>query len=359
MRLTDLKPAARATLALVALFTGLSGCVLVAPPGVPPPVIEPELPPDPQPLPRPALDPPEPVAQPKPRTPPTPATPPEPETQPVKLDAPIRVAVLLSGRTKAYESVANAVATQLSTVDIYDLTDKSITPREIFEAIRSVNTDVVVAVGLHATSFAQTFEDTPVVFAQVFNLAQVDLSTPNLKGVSVLPPLDLQLAAWLEINPNLSSIGAIVGEGHERLIAEAATATDAHGVRFHHHVAQSDRETLYQFTRLVPDIDGFWLFPDNRVLSTSVLRQMLAYAARHRVQVAVFNDALLPLGATISVTTVEADIAETVISVAQKLVEGMGNDLPELSPLNEIRVRTADGAVELVAGDVLGAESEP
>jgi ABC-type uncharacterized transport system substrate-binding protein len=168
----------------------------------------------------------------------------------------------------------------------------------------------------------------------------------------VLPPLDLQLDAWLELNPNLSSVGAIVGPGHEHLVEEATAAAAAGGVRFQHHVAESDRETLYLFTRLVPDIDGFWLFPDNRVLSADILRQMLDYAKRHRVQVAVFNDTLLPLGATISVTAVDDDIAATVIDVAQKLLEGYGENIPDLSPLSEVRVATPSGAIEQVASDV-------
>ena len=335
---------------------GLHGCALVPTDPAQVPVIAPELPPRPQPIPGPPIEPiDEPVVeQPAPVAEPTPIVdaPPAPV-----VEGPLRVAVLLSGRTGAYESVANAVAAELTTVDIYDLTDKSITPREIFDTIRTADTDVVVAVGLRATSFAQTFEDLPVVFAQVFNLGQVDLSLPNVKGVSVLPPLDLQLAAWLELNPNLSSVGAIVGEGHERLIAEAEEAAIRHDVRFQHHVASSDRETLYQFNRLVPEIDGFLLFPDNRVLSASVLKQMLAYASRHRVQVAVFNDALLPMGATISATPVESDVAKTVVDVARKLVGG--SELPDVTPLSEIQLRTAEGAFELVAGDVLErAEAE-
>ena len=351
MRLSWTSSPPRATLLLVVLMTWLSGCALVSYPSTGAgPVIEPQLPPDVKPRPAPTVEPP--VAAPSP--PPARPTPqPEPPPAPVPVVADEhRVAVLLSDRTAAFESVANALAARLERVDIYDLSDKSITPREIFDAVHAAETDVVVAVGLRATSFAQSFEELPVVFSQVFNLSEVDLDVPNVKGVSVLPPLDRQLAAWLELNPNLSSIGAIIGPGHEHLVDEATTAAAAGGVRFQHRVAESDRETLYLFTRLVPNIDGFWLFPDNRVLSADILRQMLDYARRHRVQVAVFNDALLPLGATISVTSVDDDIAATVIDVAQKLLAGLGEEIPDLSPLNEARVATPSGAFERVANDI-------
>ena len=345
MRLTSHRPPKYALWALVSVLALMSGCSYfgtIPTPANTDPVVEPQLPPDPTPLPRPV----------KPRVPQTASVPPavEPRPEPIEPDT-MRVAVLLSSRTAAYENVANALAAQLDTVDIYDLSDKSLTPKEIFDTVRSTGTEVIVAIGVRATGYARSFDDIPVVFSQVFNLGQVDLNSGNVRGVSVLPPLDLQIAAWRELNPNLSSIGAIVGTGHERLIEEATASAAANDVRFQYREAQSDRETLYLFTRLVPDIDGFWLFPDNRILSASVLRQMLTYASRHRVQVAVFNDSLLALGATISTTSVDADIAQTIVSVANQLLEKGGVAVPGVTPLNKIQVRTNAQALEQVASD--------
>lgn len=346
VRPTAYRSPGRVAVALALLLTGLAGCAFG--PSLPSvePVIEPRLPPDPKPAPAPPIVPP-PAAVQEPPPAPLPAEP-EPVEAPVLAEDPLRVAVLLSARTAAFENVANALAAQLDDADIYDLADRSLTPREVFEAVENAGTDVVVAIGLRATTFASGFEDIPVVFSQVFNVDQVGEGA-SMRGVSVLPPLELQLEAWLELNPELSSVGAIVGHGHERLIAEATAAASANEVRFQHRIAQSDRETLYLFTRLVPDIDGFWLFPDNRVLSIDVLRQMLAYAARHRVQVAVFNDTLLSLGATISATSVNEDIAETVVDVARKMLDGDVAEVPNLVPLNEVRIRTHEDESQRVA----------
>lgn len=347
MRLTSDRQPVYARILLLGLMALLSGCSYLeslskqAPPE---PVIAPQLPPDPEPLPAPIEQ-----SEPAPAAVPEPAvvTDPEPQAEPDTF----RVAVLLSARTTAFENVANALADQLEHVDIYDLSDKSLTPKEMFESIQSTGTDVVVAIGIRAAAFARSFGNMPVVFSQVFNIGHIDLSTENVKGVSVLPPLDLQIQAWRALNPNLSSIGAIVGTGHERLIDEATRSAEANGVRFQYRLAQSDRETLYLFTRLVPDIDGFWLFPDNRILSSSVLKQMLTYANRHRVQVAVFNDSLLALGATISTTSVDADVAETIVAVANRLLEEGGIEVPAVTPLNKIRIRTNVIDTEQLASD--------
>ena len=233
--------------------------------------------------------------------------------------------------------------------EIYDLSDRSLTQKDAFDAIRKNGAQAVVAVGLRAATFCQAITDLPVVFSQVFNVSENDLDGENFKGVAARPPLAMQLEAWRQLSPELNSIGAIIGEGHDDLIDEAKLAADGNGLSLHHRIAKSDRETFYHFTRLAPDIDGFWLFPDNRILSASVLRTMLDYAAHHGVQVAVFNDSLLSLGAAISTTSVNADIAQTIVSVITSAVGGDMEAIPDLTPLSEIGVRTNSLASPQVA----------
>jgi ABC-type uncharacterized transport system substrate-binding protein len=251
-----------------------------------------------------------------------------------------RTAIVLSDRLPAYENVATELGDLLEDYLIYDLADRSLTPREIFSSIDEIEVDMVIAIGLRAAIVSKSWSQVPVVFCQVFNVAENNLTSAAVKGVAALPPVDLQVEAWKELNPGLENVGAIVGSGHESLIQEARQAAEAAGLTLHHRIARSDRETLYMFNRLTPDIEGFWLFPDNRILSPAVLRQMLDYASRHRVQVAVFNPALLELGATLSVSSVDEDIAATVVSVARRVIEGDTNSIPDLTPLNEVDVQT-------------------
>lgn len=250
------------------------------------------------------------------------------------------VAVVLSSRHPAYDKVATELGRQLENYTVFDLSDKSQTPVSAFHAIADSDTGAVVAIGLRAAISATSMSNTPVVFCQVFNIEQNNLLTGNSRGIAALPPLDLQIAAWKKIDPALKSIGAIIGEGHEDLIAEAKLAAAKHGIDLHVRTAKSDRETLYLFNRLVGEIDGFWLFPDNRILSTPVLKELMNYAVRHRVRVAVFNDSLLAMGATLSSTTLESDIADTVIQVLREIAAGNINNVPSVSPLSAVRITT-------------------
>jgi ABC-type uncharacterized transport system substrate-binding protein len=268
-----------------------------------------------------------------------------------------QVAIVLSSRHPAYEKVAIELGEQLDNFTVYDLSDKSQPPVNAFRKIHDSDTSAVVAVGLRAAISATSMSKVPVVFCQVFNIEQNDLLTDNSRGISSLPPLELQIAAWKELDPSLASIGAIVGPGHDDLIAEAELAAVAHGVELHFRVAKSDRETLYLFNRLVGNIDGFWLFPDNRILSGSVLKEMLNYATQHRVQISVFNESLLELGATLSSSAVETDIADTIVAVLGEIAAGNIDDVPPVSPLNDVQIITNEALLRGMldsAGNELG-----
>lgn len=329
------------TLAL--LFMLMSGCTMFQPDPVPEPVVEVA-----EPEPEPAVQPAEPEPRPQPKPAPAP---------PVPTTFAPRVAVVITGRQPAYENVALELAEVLEDYSLYDLSDRSLSVRQVFERIEAEDATAVVAVGLRAAQVARNLSKVPVVFCQVFNIGENNLVSDQRKGIAAIPPIELQLKAWLELDPGLKNVGAILGSGHDDLIDEATVAANSLEINLHHRVVGSDRETLYVFNRLVPDIDGYLLFPDNRVLSRNVLTEMLNYAARHQVQVAVFNESLLPLGATFSGSAVESDIASSVVIVLDTFARGHSGDLADVTPLTEIEIRTNEAMVRRLG--LAGSGSDP
>lgn len=302
-----------------------------------------QQPPEPAPEPPPVSVPEEPVVEPAPPPPvvaePMPEPEPEPEPLPVAELEPGRIAIVLSDRSPAYEQVAVELGHLLERYLLYNLADKSLSPGAVFSGIADSDAKVVIAIGLQAAEQAMALSPLPVVFCQVFNIDLAASATP-VRGIASIPPLSPQVRAWKQLNPGLVSIGAILGEGHDDLVAEARAAAAENGVALQLRTATSDRETLYMFNRMAPDIDGFWLFPDNRVLSVAILKEMLTYASRHRVQVAVFNPKLLQLGASLSVGTVDADIAATALEVADRIIAGELDAIPARTPLHQLDVRS-------------------
>jgi ABC-type uncharacterized transport system substrate-binding protein len=257
------------------------------------------------------------------------------------------VAIVLTNTQPAYAEVARELTSRFRNYEVYDLSDRSQPPITVLRLINDSNTGAVVAIGLRAAQSSVAMAEAPVVFSQVFNYQDHDLLTDNSRGVAALAPLDAQLAAWQNIDPTISRIGAIVGEGHDELIAEAELAAERHGIELRVKVTHSDQETLYFFRRMIRDIDGFLLIPDNRILSGRVLQQMLTDASRQQVPVAVPNESMLQMGATISISTVASDIADTIVRVIRQIQAGDLISVPPITQLSEIRVET-NGAIQVV-----------
>ena len=270
---------------------------------------------------------------------------PEPPAKPVKPPEPAglpAVAIVLTSSQPAYADVAAELTRHFEDYSVYDLSDKSRPPVSVLRLINDSESRAVIAIGLRAAQSAVAMAGVPVIFSQVFNYQDHDLLNENSRGVSAMAPLDAQLAAWKKIDPAVARIGVIVGEGHDDLIAEAELVAERHDLELRVQVAHSDQETLYFFKRMIRDIDGFWLLPDNRILSGRILQEMLDEANRQRVPVVVPNETMLQIGGAISMSTVASDIAATIIDVIRQIQAGNLDRVPPVSALTEIRVATND-----------------
>ena len=314
--------------AALAGLLSLHGCAVVEP--------EPEVA---EPAPE-VVEVPEPVAvvpEPEPKPPPPVVAPAPP---------PAQVAIVLSSRQEAYANVAVELSERLENVAIYDLGDRSQPPAEAFHQIHDSRTDAVIAIGLRAARSSVAMARVAVIFSQVFNYHDYGLVTETSRGVSALPPLDGHLAAWKELDPTLARVGMIIGSGHESLRTEAEIAAHKHGVELRVQEAASDQETLYHFKRMIHEIDGFWLFPDNRILSPRVLTEILQQADRRHVPVSVSSEVMLQLGAAISVSTVASDIAATIVGVLERIRAGEIGKVPPVTQLSQVRVVTNDALLK-------------
>jgi ABC-type uncharacterized transport system substrate-binding protein len=274
------------------------------------------------------------------------------------------VAIVLSNSQPAYADVARELESRLENSETYDLGSDGDPAVTVLRLVNDSDANAVIAIGMRAASSSVAMSEKPVIFSQVFNYQDQDLLTDTSRGVAALPPLDAQFAAWKRIDPSISHIGAIIGPGHDDIIDEARLAAEKNGVELRIEVARSDQETLYLFRRMVREIDGYLLLPDNRILSPRVLNEMLHDANAHQVAVAVPNDAMLKMGASVSFMSVASDVADAVVRILRRIQEGHLGDVPPITPLSEIRVTTRDAdtgerAVARTGSDAPGKDAHP
>ncbi len=328
MRRVDYWFAVLLRLTMLSAAVGLSGCSLLLPESEPAPIpeaIEPEtgievLPPLPAPAPK--------------RIARVSAPPPLPS-----------LAIVMTSGIAAYADVARELSKRFETYTIYNLAEDERPPVSTLRLVNDSDSGVIVAIGLRAARSSVALASKPVVFSQVFNYQE--LLGENSRGVSAVAPLDAQIAAWKELDPSISRVGAIVGKGHDSLIEDARLAAERHGVELLVHIAGSDQETLFIFKRMIRNIDGFWLFADNRVLSPRSLKLMLSTAKEQQVPVLVPTESMLSMGASVSIGSVTADIAETITKVVRQIEAGKIQTVPAITQLSEIRVVTHDSAARV------------
>ena len=250
------------------------------------------------------------------------------------------LAIVVSGRQAAYLEVAESLASLFADAAVYEVNGNAALATSVMRNINDSGSQAVVAIGLVAARSAIANADSPVVYAQVFNHSELDHQRDDVHGVAAYSPLAEQLAAWRSLDPRLDRVGIIIGGGHDDLVEEARVAAEQNEVELSVRVTASDQETLYAFRRMSRDIDGFWLFPDNRVLSARALRERSEIAKRNHVRFAVPNEGMLSLGAAVALTPVSADIASVIAGVLEKVRRGETANLPRLSALREVDVVT-------------------
>ena len=279
-----------------------------------------------------------PAAQPRSETTPSAPTEAQPEPMPVQLLP--GVTIIVSRDIPAYTRVASELTKHLTKRSkVYNLDgDTSAMAKALREAQWS-DREQVVAIGLAAARAARELSGKQVIFCQVFNYTDYDLITSWMKGVSMLPRFSEQLRVWKDVNPNLRRVALLTGANQQHLITAAMDAAQQYGMEVIYREVHSDKETLYSFKRLAPEVQGLWLLPDNRVLSAGVIRALMSYAVRQRKEVLVFSPTLLKIGGLISIEGTESDVAAQVLTRLQQAYGQEEIPGPDVVPLKSMQLQ--------------------
>jgi len=270
-----------------------------------------------------------------------------------------RTAVLVSDDIPEYMRIAEEIQRRdADHVTVHNLDGQQANAEGALAEIDGLNSDRVIAIGLLAATVGRR-AGAPMVFCQVYNYQDYDLLSPTSKGVHLLPPFDLQLEVWQSLSQDLKAVGVVTGPGQEALIAEIQQTVERSGLTLTVATVQSDQEALLEFKEMTQAIDGLWLLPDNRILSPDVVREIMSYSAKHKKQVIVFGNGLLGLGALMSVTSDERDVAERVLARFENVAENgrlLGPDMQQLTKIHtDVNHDVADYLGLVVPEQIIGA----
>lgn len=224
------------------------------------------------------------------------------------------VVILVSENIPAYSNVAEILAKQLGRRgSIRFLNGNQFESIKMLAAYKNDENKQFVSIGLNASLAAKTLTDRQVVFCQVFNYKDYQLVTAKHKGVSMIPSMPKTFRTWRALAPNTTDIGVISGPGFEDMLQLAKATANNYGITLHHKIVHSDKEYQYAYKQMANEVQGYWLVPDNRVLSGNTLRDVMTFSVRNGKQVVVFSEELLNLGGLFSTISDHQDIAHEVL----------------------------------------------
>lgn len=234
------------------------------------------------------------------------------------------VVLLLSDNKPSVLGVAQAVQAEVGNrAEVFHLGGDRNRAAETAAAIQASSRQQVIAVGLLAAQVARQYlSSKQVIFCQVLNYEDFDLTTSWMKGVSAIPSMHKQFRVWKALDPGLKRVGVIASRQMRDAIAEATAAARSSNIELHHYEVGSDREVMSALRQATDHIQGLWLAPDSRVLNTTVIREMMSHASRQDIQILAFSPMLLREGALLSGTPDYAEIARLVLARA-KQAQGM------------------------------------
>lgn len=257
------------------------------------------------------------------------------------------IILLLSDDKPSVTGVAKAIAAAYSEkIESYNMGGSRSKENEIVAAIQNSNTRQVVAVGLLAAQLArQRLSAKQVVFCQVLNFEEFDLVTPSMKGVSGIPSLLKQFAAWKLLDPNLRRIGVITGRQTRYMVEEAEVAARRNGIEIVHQEVPSDRAVPLAAQELYErKIHGLWLAPDSSILSYRAILDLMSFSVKNNLQVLAFSPTLLKEGAVLSATPDFAEIARLVLERLKKNADASTMPGEAITPLATARIVVNAGA---------------
>lgn len=264
----------------------------------------------------------------------------EAQHPPVSAEALSNVALLVSDDIPAYTRVARELQKRLGQrAKTYNLNGAAETSSELVGRLQRSERNQVVAIGLSAARAARALSDKQVIFCQVFDYKDQDLVTSWMKGVSMLPRFIDGFRVWKELDPHLKRVALLTGPNQDRLAADAVDAGRKQNIEVIHRWVGTDKEMLYTFKRLAPEIQGLWLLPDNRVLSKEVIQAIMSHSVRLGKEVLVFSPALLKMGALISVQADERDVVDQVLRRLQAAHGEVDVPGPDIVPLTRSQIR--------------------
>ncbi len=270
------------------------------------------------------------------------------------------VAILQSSDIHSYNRATNAFIDHLSQevrpVHSFSLKGNVENGRTIAQHIRSLNVDLVVAVGLKAALVVkQELAAVPSIFCMVLNPGKYNLTQSNMAGIALEIPFADHLQSLQYVLPKIQRIGVIYNPIKTgKLVARAHRQAQALGVKLVPRRVASEKDVPAMLRDILPHIEALWLLPDSTVLTTDSFNFLLRTTLDANVPVIGFSPDLVSKGALLSVHFNFEDVGKQAARIAEGFLNGNAFTAGRIISPHQLRF-----AINLKTANFLGLNIPP
>lgn len=197
---------------------------------------------------------------------------------------------------------------------------------DVAGAVRRLNPDGVLAIGLDALARVHTIRDIPLFYTMTAGMGHPLQELKNLSGVSMFISPERQLQAIKEMFPAAKRIGLIYDARNTASLYERAVQyANAHSMEIVAKKAGSTRDVLPLLEELKGKIDVFIMLPDITVTNRETIDSMLLFSFRNRIPIFTFSEKYVEMGALAALTVSPFDLGAQTGEIAHKLLKSEGS----------------------------------
>ncbi|MBF0344790.1 MAG: hypothetical protein HQL06_11230 [Nitrospirae bacterium] len=222
------------------------------------------------------------------------------------------VVVVESSGFKAYEEVLSGfMSTCNCNVKKVVTLDQNKIGAGVLDEIQSLKPKMVFAIGSSALELLSVINDIPVVYTMVHNPKPKLEEKKNIIGVTINVPYEKQLSTITKIFPKVKRIGILYNPNNAiitKSLSKAFNSAASLGITLIEGKVQNSKEVVDTVDTMDGHVEAVWLIPDMLVASPELIEYIILYSIKYKIPVFSFTDKHLDLGASLSISTLPADL---------------------------------------------------
>ncbi|MDH4163468.1 MAG: ABC transporter substrate-binding protein [Nitrospirota bacterium] len=240
-----------------------------------------------------------------------------------------RIVILVSSNEDPFAQTVEGFSTALSRsrngsgVEIIRLDGDAAKAGPSARKIRAGGARLVFTVGALATdAAARELSDIPVVSCLVLRTDALQQS-PNMTGVGLEYPAEVQFAWMQRLLPRAKNIGILYNAGeNQRTVDAAKEAAKQAGIRLETEQVRSPQDVPAALNNLSRRVDAIWGIPDSIVLSPLIAKNILLFSFRNSIPVIGPSSTWVKAGALYALDWDYRDLGGQCGEMAIRILEG-------------------------------------